>query len=106
MVSVLALLIVVCGGGIVGARALGQRGGPFGVAIGAMITGLVTMLVWGGLLLLHVVQIEPVMRWVGAYRLEQPWNALLFLTPPVVAGGAFAWVAARRLRRRDDLSRP
>jgi len=46
-----------------------------------MLVGLMSWFIWGLVLLLHVVHLEPLMQAVGAYRLEQPWLALIDLTP-------------------------
>jgi hypothetical protein len=102
MVSVVALLVVLCAGALVGARLVSDRGRA-GIAGGATIVFLVSLSIWGLLLELNIVPLDPLVRAVGAYRLEHPWLALIALTPPILIATAFAWAASRRRRQNDRL---
>jgi hypothetical protein len=65
-------------------------------------TGLVALaawMIWSALLFFQVVRIDPLLRRLGVYRLEQPWAGLLFLGPPMVAAAVFALLVSRRWRR-------
>jgi hypothetical protein len=65
-----------------------------------VLVAVVAWVIWTMLLMLRVVQIEPLLRWFGAYRLEQPWAALLVFGPPAVTALAFGVFAARRATKR------
>lgn len=66
------------------------------------MASLVTIASWAGwsiLLMTGIVRVDPLLRWFGAYRLEQPWAALLILGPPLLAGLVYGAIAARRSNR-------
>jgi len=69
-------------------------------AIVAVATWVITFVIWLFLLNLNIVKIDPLLRWLGLYRLEQPWQALLGLGPPTVVAVAAGLVAAMRARSR------
>jgi hypothetical protein len=70
----------------------------FGLVAGIVVVYVVAWMVWWGLLFLQVVRMDPVLQWLGVYRLHAPWTALVFLVPPIVPAAAFALVAARHYR--------
>jgi hypothetical protein len=71
-------------------------------AIGLVVTTVFVYvagwIVWWGLLFFQVVRIDPILQWLGIYRLYAPWTALVFLAPPIVPAAAFALVVARHYR--------
>ena len=93
MMTLAGLLLVICFCAIVLSLKVPELG-LVGVIAKSVLVAVASWAVWGGLLFLQVVRIDPLMRWLGLYRLEQPWAALIVFGPPVVVAAAFGLVAA------------
>jgi len=60
----------------------------------------VSWVVWTLLLMLNLVPVDSVLSRLQVYRLDPPWNTLLFLVPPLVPAFACAWLSGRWMRGR------
>ena len=63
-----------------------------------VLVAVASWVIWSVLLMGGVVQVDPLLRSLGVYRLDQPWPALLFLMPPIVVAVVFGFFATRRAR--------
>ena len=63
-----------------------------------VLVAVASWVIWSVLPVGRVVQVDPFLRWLGLYRLDQPWAALLLLTPPIIVAVVFGLFAARRAR--------
>jgi hypothetical protein len=69
--------------------------------VGVTVIGyVVSWVAWTLLLMLHLVPVDPVLSWLQVYRLDPPWNTLLFLAPPLIPALACAWFSGRWMRGR------
>jgi hypothetical protein len=95
MLTLAGLLLIACLVGLAVGRAV-PRLRVVGLIASTVLVAVGSWIVWTMLLILQIVRIDPVLRWLGVYRLEPPWNTLLFFGPPALAAAAFALVASRR----------
>jgi hypothetical protein len=103
MMLLVSLLVAFCFVLIVVSRSVsGFR--LVGVFAKAVLVAVSSWVIWSVLLMGGVVQVDPLLRWLGVYRLDQPWAALLVLAPPIIVGVVFGLFASRRARsgRRGD----
>jgi hypothetical protein len=97
MLLLLAFVLVVCLALMAASRKPERR--MLGVLAKAVLVTIASWMIWSLLLFVGIVRVDPLLRWLGAYRLEQPWAGLLFLGPPALAGVAYGVIAARRSTR-------
>jgi hypothetical protein len=71
----------------------------FGVGV-MVIAYVVSWVVWTLLLMLGLVPVDPVSSRLQVYRLDPPWNTLLFLAPPVIPALVCAWFSGRWMSGR------
>ena len=100
MLTLGALLLIACLGGMFGGWAVPKLR-IAGLIASTALVGVTAWVIWWGLLFFQVVRIDPMLRRLNIYRLHSITRALVFLGPPLVTAAAFAAVASGRRRREQ-----